>query len=263
MYRTLVIALILPLFPCHFVHSQNDSLHNEIYKGLIVDDSLGYPLPFVHYWNESTRMGGIANELGEFSIKAGNNDTIVFSSIGYSYKMVVIEGIAFNTKNEVRLIPKTYEIGEAVVIGYRSYDDFKEQFLNLDVRDEKIDRLRESLNNLGTIAALEADRERAVKDKMNGFGYSTMIGGRMTKDQAKRMEIERLKIRSKVIEEKFNRALVADITKLDGDELTRFIAICNFSEDFLYKTDLFTIIETVSNKYNLYAATFDSIPTTD
>jgi hypothetical protein len=84
------------------------------------------------------------------------------------------------------------------------------------------------------------DREKAFKDKM-----------------------EAQKRRERVIQAKFNRALVADLTHLDGEELTAFIAYCNFSEDYLYETDLYTIMEDLYAKFDGYKTIKDTIPSSE
>ena len=242
--------------------AQSDTIAVRTIEGTIIDDSLGYTLPFVHLWNESTRMGGISTESGEFKIKVKDKDTIVFSALGYHFGLFIVSESAVNQKVTVRLKPKTYLIGEAVVKGFRSYESFKQQFLNLDPSDEKTDRVREYLSNLGTAEAIKADRERAVKDKMNGFGYSTGMGG-FNKEKMMLEKVARLKKRDEIINAKYNRELVEGITQLSGDELSRFIVYCKFSDEYLYQTDLFTIIEDISNKFNLYQAAVDTVSKVD
>ncbi len=107
---------------------------------------------------------------------------------------------------------------------------------------------------------MEADRERAIKDKLDGFGYTTPLGGGIDRQKVFREKINNLKKREQVINAKFNRALVPDITQLDGDELSEFITVCNFSEEYLFETDLYTIIEALYAKLNDYQNMMDTIP---
>ena len=82
-----------------------------------------------------------------------------------------------------------------------------------------------------TLAAVEADRERNAREKMEN------------PNKAFREKTLRMEKRKRVIESKFNRELVAEVTHLEDEDLTEFIALCNFSEDYLFETDLPTIIE--------------------
>lgn len=262
MLQRSLLLFVFFVFASNAISAQirEDSVQYHFFEGEIVDDSLGFTIPGVHFWNESSRIGGVSNKNGEFSIKVSENDTLVFSALGYFYKLFVVQGSENETNSVIRLKPLKYEIGEAVVVGYRDYASFKEHFLELDLRDEKTENLKKNINKLGTMIALEADRERAVKSKMAGFGYTSALSGRISAEQAKLREIERLKRRAIVINEKYSRTLVADITKLEGDDLTRFIAHCNFSEDYLYESDLLTIIEAVERSFKSYHFPKDSIP---
>ena len=109
-----------------------------------------------------------------------------------------------------------------------------------------------------TVAAVEADRERATKEK-KGFGVATFLGAGINRDKERLEKLNMLKKREQIIHEKFNRSLVGDLTKLEGDELTKFIVSCNFSDDYLYETNLYAIIEALYLKFNAYQSPTDTI----
>ena len=120
--------------------------------------------------------------------------------------------------------------------------------------------MKEYINLTSTAAALEADRERAIKGKLDGFGLTTTLGGGIDRNKAFKEKTTNLKRREQVINAKFNRVMVGDLTHLDGDELSEFIAQCNFSEEYLYETDLYTIIEDLYTNLNDYQNMIDTIP---
>ena len=80
MFRLACIALPILLIGSLRVLGQLDGTSEGIYSGTVIDDSVGYPIPSVHLWNESSRMGSAS---GEFTIRARDQDTIIFSAIGY------------------------------------------------------------------------------------------------------------------------------------------------------------------------------------
>ena len=259
MYRHAFLVLPLLLFFSQRLIGQVDSSRNELFSGKIVDDSLGYPLPSVHLWNESSRMGSISNGSGEFSLKVRNQDTVVFSAIGYLSHVLVVSS-SVNQKQVVRLKPKKYEIDEVVVRRFRSYESFIYQATHLDLPESETADLKEHLKVSSIAVALEADRERAIKDKLERFGYTTPLGPGIDPIKAFREKTLRLEKRKRVINAKFNRAFVGEITQLEGDELSEFIALCNFSDDYLYETDLYTIIEALNVKLDEYQTRTDPIP---
>jgi carboxypeptidase-like protein len=237
----LAVFPLLLLFSYRLAGQVNNSGHKVIW-GKIVDDSLGFTLSSVHLWNESTRMGSISNDSGEFSITVSNQDTLVFSALGYFSNIIVVSS-SLNQDIVVRLKPGKYEIGEVVVRRFRSYESFKYQVIHLDLPESKTAELKEYIKVSSIAAALEADRERAIKDKLNGFGFSTPLSKGIDRKKAFKEKISIQKKRDQVIHAKFNRVLVGEITQLEGDELSEFIAQCNFSEEYLYETDFYTIIE--------------------
>ena len=262
MYRLVFVILPLLIVFSQRLAGQADSSSYKVFSGKIIDDSLAYAIPTVHVWNESTRIGSISNDSGEFSLKVRNQDTVVFSAIGYLSYVIVVSS-SLNQEVVVRLKPRKYEIGEVVFRRFRSYESFKYQVIHLDLPETKTTELREYIKVTSIAAALEADRERAVKDKLDGFGYSAPLSGGIDREKAFMEKISNLKKRERVINAKFNRVLVGDITQLDGNELTEFIALCNFSEEYLYETDLHTIIEALYVKLNDYQNMIDTIPHAD
>lgn len=260
MYRQLIV--ILPLL--FFIFSQRltgqvDTSSIRIFSGKIIDDSLEYALPSVHVWNESTRMGTISNDSGEFRISLKNQDTIVFSALGYISSIMVVSP---SWNQLVRLKPRLYEIDEVVIRRFSSYESFIYEVVHHELPETKITELREYVQVMSTAAALEADRERAIEDRLETgrLGYITPLGKGINREKAFKNKMDAQKKKERVIHAKFNRVLVGDLTQLDGDELTEFIAYCNFSEDYLYETDLYTIIEDLYAKLNDYQIMIDTIP---
>ena len=262
MHRNVIVILPLLFIITQGLHGQVDSSRNIVLSGKILDDSLAYALPFVHLWNESTRLGGISNDSGEFKIKVRSQDTVVFSAIGYFSEVVVVSNSSSNQNVVVRLKPKKYEIGEVIVRRFRNYESFKYQVIHLDLPESETAELKEYINLTSTAAALEADRERAVNDKLETgrFGYTTPLGRGINPEKAKMEKISKLKKREQIINDKYNRVVVGEITQLDGDDLSDFMAFCNYSNDYLFETDLYTIIEDLHLKFDEFQKVIVDIP---
>jgi hypothetical protein len=261
MCRHVIAVLPLLVFFTLRLAGQIDSSEYEEYSGLIIDDSLGFSLPSVHLWNESTRMGTISNDSGEFKIRVRDQDTIVFSILGYLSKKIVVSP-STSLHAIVRLKPRKYEIGEVVVRRFRSYESFKYQVLHLELPESEIVQLKDVIDITSAAVALEADRERTVNEKLETgrLGYLTPLGKGIDREKAFKEKMHSLEKRKRIIQAKFNRELVGDITKLEGDELTEFIAMCNFSDEYIYETDLYTIMEVLYQRFDEYQSLQDTIP---
>ena len=263
MYRQLVVLLPLVLFIfSQRLVGQVDNSAISVYSGKIIDDSLEFAIPSVHVWNESTRMGTFSNDSGEFKISFRNQDTIVFTALGYMSSLIVVSA---PIDQFIRLKPRTYALDEVVVRRFRSYESFIYEVVHHEMPENEITELKEYVQVMSTTAALEADRERIIKDKLETgrIGYITPLGKGVDREKAFKEQMDAQRKRERVIHAKFNRVLVGDVTRLEGEELTEFIAFCNFSEDYLYETDLYTIIEDLYAKLDDYQIKRDTIPSVE
>jgi hypothetical protein len=261
MFRLVISGLSILFLLSHGLSAQSDSSSYSVFSGQIIDDSLSFALPSVHLWNESTRMGTISDETGKFDIHVREQDTIVFSILGYESYVYVVPSL-MPQKLVVRLKQKRYEIDELEVRRFRSYESFKYHVLHLDLPESETAQLKTHIQAASIDVALEADRERAIKDKLETgrLGYTTPLGKGFNREKALKKKMAEREKREKIIQSKFNRELVGDITHLEGDKLSEFIAMCDFSEEYLYETDLYTIIEALYVKLNEYYNLTDTIP---
>ena len=263
MNRLSAAVLLMLIISSQKVDGQTDSISTRILSGNIIDDSLEYALPNVHLWNETAGRGAVSNDSGAFHIVVRNRDTILFSAIGYEPYVMVVSPSSTQTET-VRLTPRTYLIDEVVIRRFSSYESFIYQVVHLDLPEDPVsNEMREYIQESSTAAALEADRERAIRDKIERFGYTTPLGKGIDPAKAFQEKMMRQKKREQVIQAKFNRELVGDITHLEGDELTEFIAMCDFSEPYLYETDLYTIVEDIYTRFQEYQNQRDSIPSSN
>jgi len=177
----------------------------------------------------------------------------LFRAIGYE-SQVIRAPAAPGQYWVIRLKPTRYHIGEVVVKRFRSYESFLHQVTHFDVPETDTEELKAQLQASSTKAALEADHERRVQQKAEsgGFAYITPLGKGINQRKAFAERMNTRKERQAVIDAKFNRKLVADLTNLQGDELSDFMAMCNFSDLFLFETELPTIIDSLYARLDEY-----------
>ncbi len=226
----------------------------ENLKGFIFDETnLGY-IPLVHIYNERTRRTSVSDTSGSFSIKVKNGDTLVFSAIGYFLKTLYITDSVLNEKMVfIELSPRTYEISEARVYALGTYEQFKQKVLALRLPETKTDILRKYLNDLSKETGKEVKYNQEM-DKLTQGGVLLAVPIRSPE------EIEMLKLKKilekekvwKIIDEKYNREIVAGVTGLKDDDLTEFMVFCNFSEKYLLETNQYDILIRVLEKLEEY-----------
>ncbi len=88
------------------------------------------------------------------------------------------------------------------------------------------------------------------------LGFRFNMDG-LTKKGKERKKLKKILERKGTVfkaQSKFNREWVAKETKLAGDQLTSFIAYCNFTPEFLAETTLYVIHEKMMAKLNDFMA---------
>lgn len=234
--------------------SQVLTLINADVCGRVIEDSTEKEIAFVNIYNESRRQGFIADEKGGFLIPANPGDTLVFSALGYYPVVIFLNEAELGQERIIKLKPQIYAIGEVSVRAFRNYEEFKKQFLALDLSETDRVKLRKSLVTASREAAAEGEYERIVKQRLEGPGiliYAIPIASSNGQGSELSAEFRREK-RLRVIDEKFNREIIYKLTFLTEDEITEFIGFCSFSEDFLYEASEYEILVKIEEKFKEY-----------
>jgi hypothetical protein len=137
-------------------------LFNKDDKNLVqltgrLTDELLQPLPFAHILVLNNYRGTITDKEGKFSIVTEIHDSIMFSSVGYKRKIITIPD---NLPEpyltlDLTLQTDTFMIGEVVVYPWKSYEEFKEAFLNLKLPNSDMDNARKNIALLKTQIILD------------------------------------------------------------------------------------------------------------
>ena len=236
-------------------HSQTGHLDSsENLKGSIIDEkTLGY-IPLVHIYNERTRKTSVSDTSGNFLVKVNKGDTLVFSAIGYFLQAVYITDSLLKEETVfIELVPRTYDISEARVYALGTYEQFKLKVLALKLPETETDKLRKYLHDLSKKTGKEVKyRQEMDKLTQGGVLFAVPILTPEEIQMIKLKEILKKEKIQKIIDEKFNREIVADITGLKGEDLTEFIVFCNFSENYLLETNQYDILIKVLEKLEAY-----------
>jgi hypothetical protein len=226
----------------------------ENLKGYIIDEKTLGQIPLVHIYNERTRNTSVSDTSGNFRLKVKNGDTLVFSAIGYFHKAIYINDSLLREETVlIELSPRTYEISEARVYALGTYEQFKQKVIALRLPETRTDKLRKYLQDLSKKTGKEVKYQQEM-DKLTRGGvlFSVPILSPEEKEMIKLKKILEKEKVQKIINEKFNREIVADLTGLKEEDLTEFIVFCNFSEKYLLETNQYDILVKVLEKLELY-----------
>jgi len=137
-------------------------------------DELLQPLPYAHILVLNNYRGTITDRDGKFSFVARTNDSILFSCLGYKRKILVIPDSLekpFLTV-DLTLEQDTFMIDEVKVYPWKSYEEFKRAFLNLELPEDDMDNARRNIALLKTQIILdETPNSRANFQKILNEQY--------------------------------------------------------------------------------------------
>jgi hypothetical protein len=142
--NSLIILLILTL-PLVHLFSQDDKKLIQL-SGVVRNEYL-QPLQFVHILILNKQRGTISDTRGMFSFVVEEQDTILFSAIGFKRTGLIIPDTleSFNYPVDVIMESDTIEIAEVIILPWKTYEEFKEAFLAVDLPDDDLQRAYRNL----------------------------------------------------------------------------------------------------------------------
>ena len=137
-------VVILPIY------SQRDEKLIQ-FSGVVRNEYL-QPMQFVHILILNKSRGTISDTRGVFSFVVEAQDTILFSAVGYKKTGVVIPDtlLSFNYPMDVVMVADTIEIREVIILPWKTYQEFKQAFITLELPDDDLER---AFHNLAMIHA--------------------------------------------------------------------------------------------------------------
>ena len=129
----------------------NDDKDLVQFTGRLTNELL-QPLPYAHILILNNYQGTITDGEGKFSIVTEVNDSIMFSTVGYKRRILTVPD---NLKEpfitlDIVLETDTFMIGEVVIYPWKSYEEFKEAFLNLKLPNRDMENARRNIALLKT-----------------------------------------------------------------------------------------------------------------
>ncbi len=236
-------------------------------SGKIIDaDSLD-PIPAVHVFIKDQTQGTISNRNGFFSISIGVGDTLVFSSVGYHTLFYRLPD-SLNIRNpfiEISLKSDTIKLKEVLVRGHlnpaavrRYLENIKAQKRHNNPADLTRDipkstpktkpEGRAHTVGLGSSTEGGAALEGVLTGLANLFNKRAQQQKRIARLLEERRNLEAQKAYREFLDTKFNEQIVAEATGLQGSRLDKFLAYCNFSDEFIYAATEYEILAAIFSR---------------
>jgi len=139
-FKLLLFAFLIPL-----LLSAQDKTWIE---GRVVSADSLIPLQNVHIISRLARTGTITDTDGRFVIRAFNNDTMMFSSVGFRQLILAFDREKLDSGGlfQIRMAKDTVKIDEVVVRAFYDWDTFKYLFVHMKtIKPVELERLKEEL----------------------------------------------------------------------------------------------------------------------
>jgi hypothetical protein len=118
------------------------------FTGLVYNaDSIKIVIPYTTITNVSNhKQVYLSNYEGYFSFVAHEQDTLVFTSIGYApVKVVIPANVNKNYTAEIRLKPQIINLPTFRVFPWATTDEFRKDFLSMKLADDDLEIARKNL----------------------------------------------------------------------------------------------------------------------
>ena len=142
--------LFLFVFIPFVTFSQSDSVKAVVkIAGVTVTSDSLKPVPFVNVLIKGNYTGTMGDYSGFYSIIAKAGDTLIFSSMGYRKEEYVIPDTLKNEQYSLIQILKkdTVQLSVTTIKVWPSYEQFKQAFLNVDIKDSDLARAKKNLDH--------------------------------------------------------------------------------------------------------------------
>jgi hypothetical protein len=152
MPRFLVVISILGFFLLSSNGVAQDTINGDLvqFSGVMVTADSLTPVPLAHILVKQSYRGTISDYNGYFSFVARQNDTIIFSAIGFKNQQFIIPDTISNNRYSMIQVMATDTIylSETVIYPWPTREQFKEAFLKIDIPDDDITIARKNLNQV-------------------------------------------------------------------------------------------------------------------
>jgi hypothetical protein len=138
MCRSLLI-IIISLLICSLAQSQPEKL---IQLSGVVKNEYLQPIQFAHIVIKNKNRGTISDMRGMFSFVVEPKDTVLFTAVGFKRVALVIPDTLtrYHLPVDIYMETDTIWIEEVIILPWKTYEEFREAFLSLELPDNDLKR---------------------------------------------------------------------------------------------------------------------------
>ena len=159
MFLTVLLALSLSAEGQRKREQEKQLDENLVQFSGIVRDLEHRPLPYVNIIILSDKRGTTSDRRGMFSFVVRTNDTILFSHMGHKGTIHVIPDSLGGQQYpaDIFMVSDTFQLAEVRIYPWKTYQEFKEAFLALDLPDDDEQRAYHNIALIKTQIKMNRD----------------------------------------------------------------------------------------------------------
>jgi hypothetical protein len=180
----------------------------------------------------------------------------VLSALGYYYRKIVVTDslLASSMPVTFAVSPRAFEIGEAKIVALGTYDQFRQDFVNLSKPKTRTEELTDKLADWSRTAAEEG--YQAYQQNLMRDGGNLLAVPIRSRDEKERIALARIKETENVrnrIYQKFNPDVVKKVTGMTEDsEIVEFMVFCDFDDQYVLDVNQYTLMEQIALRYERF-----------
>lgn len=210
------------------------------------DEATLKPIAYAHIINPGLNVAVITDTLGFFSTVMRRTDTLLITSIGYVATFFTLPRFWPSNyyKGTIFAGEKLYPIREVSVTSFGNYQQFKNKVVHYNPPEPPIEKVQKEIQSVSRTEAVQWDKVRV------GLNFS--MKSKEERSLAKLKFLLEEQEKQKIIDSKFNKKNVGELTGLKGQELDAFMRYCYIPEDFILSASEYDVLVLVKNLYRQY-----------
>ena len=167
MKKFIIIFLLLRIFPSLAQIGERELIQ---FSGVVITGDSLTPVPFVNIVIKNSFRGTISDYFGYFSFVAQENDTIVFSAVGFKKGQFLIpDSLSADRYSLIQLLVQdTFLLKETVIYPWPTKEQFKRAFMSMNIPDDDLEKAK---NNLAMAELKERFEATGMDGSMNFKNY--------------------------------------------------------------------------------------------
>lgn len=219
----------------------------------VLNDSDSKPLTNVNILNLNSVRGATTNDKGYFEIDVRVNDTLHLSIIGFQSLRVKVTNDWIKSKNtQIRLTEKAIALEEVVVTPYNLTG-----YLQIDAKHIPVkENYRYGIS--GLTYGYEAGEyspnafNRVLGSIFNPTDMLYNFFGKKPQELRKLREMKKDDTVRNILEQKFDREMIAIMLGVDKKEIPEILERCNYSESFVKTANDLQVLDAINDCYEEY-----------